>query len=360
MFTIYSDKDIFENIISSPDAYPNWNKIINDYSTICLDIDQANLDTEKANFDTLIFLFLQANARNIELIPLDNYFQTIYANPETVIENPSAVYFLNMTKSEAEKLQEDTGVLINCAEKVDEEILTTGVNLDWLADEIINNNWYTILGPFNNFPSNSIIFNDRNLFTNDERVSGINKNIGVDNIVRMLDNLLPNNLATDYHILIQSEQKDDPRTKAKCDALANDLNVQIRNLRAYGFEIEIIFYYSGTNFFKNTHNRRIYSNYKYGKSENSLASFKIRNADNARNDDSFSLVCFFNKINSIADTLVNLKSYENGSFRSREITDDCIDRLNKNGPNNRYYRYYLNGIEIQQGQSTAIKNRLLN
>ena len=30
MFTIYSDKDIFENIISSPDTYPNWNKIIND------------------------------------------------------------------------------------------------------------------------------------------------------------------------------------------------------------------------------------------------------------------------------------------------------------------------------------------
>ena len=57
MFTIYSDKDIFENIISSPDAYPNWNKIIKDHSLVCLDINEANLDAEIANPDSFLFLF---------------------------------------------------------------------------------------------------------------------------------------------------------------------------------------------------------------------------------------------------------------------------------------------------------------
>ena len=356
MFTIYSDKDIFENIISSPDAYPNWNKIINNHSIVCLDINQDDLDDEIADPNTLLFLFLQSNARNIDIIPLDNYFQTIYTNPETVIENPTSAYFLDLPEADAKKLQEDTGVIINCLDKIDDDILSKGVNLDWLADEVINDNWTNILNPFNNYPSNSLIINDRNLFTNEEGTS----NIGVDNILRILNNLLPNNLKTDYHILIQSEQKAEAKNKVKCDMLADILNRDIRNLRNYNFQIEIVFYFSGTNFFKNTHNRRIYSNYKYGKCENSLASFKIRNANNTRNDDSFSLVCFFNKINSTPDTVTNLKAHQNGASRYKELVTDCVDKLNKNGPNDRYYRYYLNGIEVTQGQTTAINNRLLN
>lgn len=360
MFRIYSDKDIFDSIISSPDDYPNWNKIIKDHSVICLDINQADLDTEIATPDTFIFLFLQANARNIDIIPLDNYFQTIYANLETVVENPSAAYFLNLPEVDAKNLQEDTGIIINCDKKIDDDILLKGVNLDWLADEVINNNWNHILNTFNDFPSNSLILNDRNLFTNDERVLGKYQNIGIDNLLRILDCLLPHNLKTEYHVLIQSEQKDDPKNKAKCDMIANILNTEIKKMRNYNFSFEIVFYYGGTDFFKHTHNRRIYSNYKYGKCENSLASFKIRDANNTRNDDSFSLVCFFNNISSVAATETNLKAHSNGSIRYKELTDDCIDKLNKNGPNNRYYRYYLNGVEVTQGQSTVINNRLLN
>ena len=356
MFTIYSDKDIFENIISSPDAYPNWNKIINNYSDICLDINLLDLDLELNNPESILFLFLQSNAREIDLIPIDSYFKSIYANPNTIIDNPTSAYFLNLNIIEAKQLQEDTGVIINCLDVIDDDILSKGVNFDWLADETINNNWINILNLFNNFPSNSLIINDRNLFTNEEGSS----NIGVDNILRILNNLLPHNLKTDYHILILTEQKADARNKIKCELLADILNKGIRNLRNYNFQIEIVYYFSGTNFFKNTHNRRIYSNYKYGKCENSLASFKIKNANNTRNDDSFSLVCFFNKINSTTDTLTNLKAHENGTSRFKELTADCIDKLNKNGQNDRYYRYYLNGIEVIQGISTKIKNRLLN
>lgn len=359
MFTIYSDKDIFENMISYPDVYPNWNKIIKDHSVVCLDINKADFDVEIATLDSFLFLFLQANARDIEIVPLDTYFHTIYADLETVAENPSAAYFLNLPEADAKKLQDEKGVVINCT-VIDDDILSKGVNLDWLADEVINNNWNSILNPFNNYPSNSLIINDRNLFTNEERVLGTFQNIGIDNLIRILDNLLPQNLKIDYHVLIQSEQNTESRNKAKCDLIANDLNIKIRNLRNYNFEIEILFYCRGTNHFDRTHNRRIYSNYNYGKSENNIASFKIRNANNTRYDDSFSLVCFFNKINSTPDTLNNLKAHQNGTSIYKELTADCIDKLNKNGPNDRYYRYYLNGTEVKQGQSIAITNRLLN
>ncbi len=360
MFTIYSDKDIFENIISSPDAYPNWNKIINNHSIVCLDINQDNLDDEITNPDTLLFLFLQSNARNIDLIPLENYFKTIYTNLETVIENPSSAYFLDLPFAEAKKIQEETGVIINCFDKIDDDILSKGVDLDWFTNDEINDNWRNILHPFNNYPSNSLIINDRNLFTNEEKVLGTNQNIGIDNLIRILDNLLPQNLKIDYHILIQSEQNPDSRNKAKCDMIANDLNIKIRNLRKYNFEIEILFYCRGTNHFDSTHNRRIFSNYNYGKSEHNIASFKIRDFNKTRNDDSFNLVCFFYKIDSTPYTANILNAHQKLTSRYKELTADCIDKFNKNGPNDRYYRYYLNGIEVIQGISTAIKNRLLN
>jgi alkylated DNA nucleotide flippase Atl1 len=356
MFTIYSDKNIFESLISSFEEFPNWNRIINDHAEIVLDTDQAQLDTQIEDPENIIFLFLHSNARSIELKSSKSIFQNIYSKLETVLDDPKAVYFLNLTQSEAEKLQEDTGIIINCGDKIDDDILLKGVNLDWLADEEIQNNWTNILTPFYNYPSNSIIINDRNLFSNEER----RVNIGVNNILRILGNILPTSLSVDYHVLIQTEQKSETNNKSKCDDLARLLNEGIRELRNYNFQIEIIFYFAGTSFYKHTHNRRIYSNYKYGKSENSLASFKIHNLNITRNDDSFSLISFFNRLDSTSDTQNYLIAHRNGTNRSKEITADCVDKINKNGPNDRYYRYYLNGSEIVQGQAISIYNRLLN
>jgi hypothetical protein len=355
MFRIYSDKDIFENIISSPNNYPNWNKIIKDHSVVCLDINQTDLDVERATPDSFLFLFLQANARDIEIVPLDNYFQTIYANLETVIENPSAAYFLNLPEAEAKKLQDETGIIINCT-VIDDKLISNGTYHEWVADEIIPNNWKHILSPFDNFPSNSMIINDRNLFTGIER----NVNMGIDNILRYLDSILPKNIKTDYHILIQSEQNSNPTNKQKCDEIATILNNEIRRLRSFNFIIENVFYNRGTMFFASTHNRKIISNYKIGKAEYSFAAFKIRDRDSSKNDDSFNMTTFFDKLESYESCSANLKAHENATLKYKEIAGNCIHKINQSGPNDNIYRYYLNGIEVTQGHSTAVNNRLLN
>ncbi|MBN8641609.1 MAG: hypothetical protein J0L86_07355 [Flavobacteriales bacterium] len=360
MFTIYSDKDIFENIISNPNNYPNWNKIIKDHSNICLNINQVDLDAEKADPETYIFLFLQANARNIDVIPLENYFQTIYNDFEIIIENPTSAYFLNIPEIDAKNLQDQTGLIINCKENIDDDILIKGVNLDWLADDLINNNWTEILSSFNNFPSNSLIINDRNLFSNEERVQGLNKNIGIDNLLRILDNLIPQNLKIDYHILVQSEQNSNINNKQKCDQIATILNNEIRNLRPYNFIIEIVFFNRGTMYFPSTHNRKIVSNYKIGKVEYSFAAFKIKENNTLKYDDSFNLKSFFENINSSQNCSSNLKAHENATLKYTEIASHCIQKINQGGPNDNVYRYYLNGIEVIQGQITKITNRLLN
>lgn len=363
MFTIYSDKDIFENIISSPDDYPNWNKIINNHSIVFLDINQDDLDDEIANPDTLLFLFLQSNARNIDIIPVDNYFQTIYGNLETVIENPTAAYFLNLTDVVTEKLQQDTGIIINNAIKIDDELLLKGIYNHWVSDETIVNNWKTILNSFQNFPSNSIIINDRNLFTNNERIGTQNLNLGTDNILRILDALLPQNINIDYHVIIQTDhQINRPgiENKNKCDEISDFLNTEIRNLRPYNFIIEMVYIHSSTQYYPHTHNRKIISNYKTGSISHCFSAFKIRTPDKTKNDDNFTLNAFFDKINNPASRESNLREHSIGIQRFKETTENCISKINLVGPNDYAYRYYLNGIEVTQGQTTAINNRLLN
>lgn len=356
MFTIYSDKDIFENIISSPNDYPNWNKIINNHSAVCLDINEVDLDIELDNPDSILFLLVQSNAREINIIPLYNYFQKIYDKPETVIENPSAAYFLNLTKTDAKKLQHDTGIIINCCDEIDDELIVKGSFHEWGANEKIPDNWKHILAPFYDFPSNSIIINDRNLFTNEERL----QNLGIHNIIRLLNNILPEKLENDYHILIQSEQKSQANNKQKCDRIAEILNTNIRKLRPYDFTVELVFYNRGTKFFEYTHSRRIISNYIIARSEYGFTSFKISDYDITKNIDSFNMTTFFNNLNSHTNCLANLKTHNDFIKWYKEIVDNCINKINQGGPNDNVYRYYLNGLEVKQGESTVIHNRLLN
>jgi hypothetical protein len=363
MFTIYSDKDIFENIISSPNIYPNWNKIINDHSKIYLDINPVDLDSELDNPDSMLFLFLQLNARDIEIYASDDYFQKIYVKKETIIENPTSVYFLNLSETETIKLKEETGLIISNADKIDDELLLKSVNSHWFAGEIIENNWKSILSDFINYPSNSIIINDRNLFANIENFKGKDQNLGVDNILRILDVILPKKMNIDYHITIQTDHN--PKwngidNKSKCDGLACYLNSEITKLRPYNFIFEIIFSHSSTQYYTYTHNRRILSNYKTGSVLHGFSVFQLRTPNKTRNDDNLNLNAFFDKINIFSNEKTNLKEHQIGIQRMHELAANCISKINSSGPSDYTYRYYLNGVEVTQGQTTAIKNRLLN
>ncbi|WP_291127541.1 hypothetical protein [Flavobacterium sp. UBA7682] len=362
MFTIYSDKLIFEDIISSGKC-PNWEKIIINHSVIHLDINNVDLNSDLNDPNSIIFQFLLSSGKQIDIYEADTFFQKIYANNKTVVENPTAAYFLNLTDKETEQLQEETGIIVNNGVKVDDELLLKGIYSHWVADEMIVNNWKTILNVFKNFPSNSIIINDRNLFTNKETVGGKELNLGTNNILRILDAVLPDKLNVDYHIIIQADHQ--PKwpgvdNKSKCDGVSIFLDTEIRKLRPYNFIIEMIFSHPSTQYYVHTHNRRILSNYKTGSVSHCFSAFQLRIPDKTKNDDNLNLNAFFDKIYNSASKDSNLKEHTIGTQRIKELSANCIAKINANGPNDYAYRYYLNGVEVIKGQSTTIKNRLLN
>lgn len=343
MFTIYSDKDIFDNIISSPNNYPNWNKIINDHSAVCLDINQVDLDAELENPDSILFLFLQLNARRIELVALDNYFQTIYANPETVVEKPRSVFFLNVDSDVALRLQEENGIIIQSKENIDDKILL-GSYFKELSKNVVCEigttlGWQSLI-TFDLPPSNSLIISDNYLFKNEEnRIV-----IGEPNTIHLIDALLPQNLNVDYHILIIAE--DNRKSQAWVETLKNNMSARIKALRPYNIIIEFIF--SAT-----IHKRAVLSNYLNGSSDKGFSVFSTRDNKTIREDNDFRLDRVFNNLHSFGGD-VEFTSKENALKGINKKSNEVFQWLQKNAPIEN--RRIVGDCNLDH----SIKNRLLN
>jgi hypothetical protein len=343
MFTIYSDKDIFENVISSSDIYPNWNKIINNHSTICLDINDTDLDMELGNSDSILFLFLQSNAREIDLVPLDGYFQTIYANPETVVDKPRSVFFLNIDSNRALSLQEENGVIIQSKDNIDDEVLLGSYFKDLPKSSICETGtklgWQSMIN-FNLPPSNSLIISDNYLFKNEE-----NKIlIGEQNTINLINAILPLKLNIDYHILIIAE--DNRKSHVWCENLKNKISLEIKALRPFPIIIEFLF--STT-----IHKRVILSNYLNGACDKGFSVFSTRDNKTVRDDNDFRLDRVFSSIHSIGGD-VEFTSKENALKAIHKKATDVFQWLQRSTP--------IENRRVLGDCNTdfSIKNRLMN
>jgi hypothetical protein len=343
MFTIYSDKDIFENIISSPSDYPNWNKIINNHSAVCLDINEVDLDTELDNPDSILFLFIQSNAREINLVSSDNYINSIYENPEKLIENPRSIFFLNIDSDKAFKLQEDNGIIVQSGDEIDDNILLGSyfklLNKNSVCESGKDLGWKSILN-FNLPPSNSLIISDNYLFKNEEhRIV-----VGEPNIVYLLDALLQKKLNIRYHILIIAE--DNRKSNAWCEDLKDKISKQIKALRPYEIIIEFVFSVT-------IHKRSILSNYYFGFADKGFSVFSTRDNKTIREDNDFTLDRIFNNVNSFGGDVVYTQK-EDALRRIYKKFIEVFQWLQKNDP-----------IENRRiigdcNSDYSIKNRLLN
>lgn len=331
MFTIYSDKDIFENVVSFPDLYPNWNKIINNHATVCLDISQVDLQTELDDDESTLFLFLLSNAKHIDLIPLDSFFKTISSNPETVIEKPRSVFFLNISEADANEIQENNGIIVQSKDNIDDNILLGSffkvLPKNLVCENGLNLGWKSIIN-FKLPPSNSLVISDNYLFKNEDR--GVI--IGEPNIINLIDAIIPQILSVDYHILIVAE--DNNKSAQWCENLKTRVSTQIKALRPYQISVEFLF--SAT-----IHKRVILSNYLSGSPDKGFSVFSTRDNKTVREDNDFRLDRVFNSLHSYGGDVeyiskkaalqrINKKSNEvfqwlqiNAPSQNRRILGDC-------------------------------------
>src|SRR4051812_38988562 len=118
MYTVYAEKDIFENIVVFNDQTPNWYNIFCNHAEICLNMTDAELASEEVQ-GTPIFEFIMANGGRSP-IALKDFFDTIYEDNSVISAKPRSAFFLSYSVAEAEAIQSAYGVIVQSGESIND------------------------------------------------------------------------------------------------------------------------------------------------------------------------------------------------------------------------------------------------
>lgn len=205
--------------------------------------------------------------------------QQLKDHPEDVLKNPSALFILDITRAEALAIQKAYGVICLSGEAPDISPLIDINDIHRSENrKPLGRGWDSVLDSIEKLPSNALILIDRYLFAENNAAYGN----GFDNVKAILNELLPQELATKYHVTIIYAKDDDGETYT-FQEVATRLNEISKDMECpYEITIEVIriteqcapMYYD-------FHDRFILSNYYCVEASHQLAAFN-KNVATAR------------------------------------------------------------------------------
>jgi hypothetical protein len=347
MFTVYAEKDIFENIVVFNDRTPNWFNIFCNHSEVCLNITDEELEVEEKE-GTPIFEFIKATGgRNV--IALKEYFDSIYDDNSIIAAKPRSAFFLSYSAADAEVIQNSYGVIVQSAEAINDDVLTGSYKKKLLKDDVIEEGttigWKSLL-KFTFPPSNAVVISDNYLLQSTEKVGANYVASGKSNILWMLDAILPLKLSIPYHVTIISE--DNNQNEVWRNRIAGELNTEINNLRSYDINVEIVFIKSEL-----LHERILLMNYVNSSCEHGFYVFKARDGKT---------VHVVNKIqiNSYFSSLNNSQGESEYQVANKDLTllkkvcNDLATQIHSGTP------VYRGAILGGCNPNKSLKNRLIN
>lgn len=326
-----------------------WNKILScrDIKEVYIDATEEDLARFYDNYaedysykeDFVSPITQLIRDEYISPMPAKQKILEIKKNPNKVLDDPSAVYFLDVTKEEATNIQKQYGVICKNENDIDDtelgewsEIISSQGDLD--------HNWNDFLAKIKKSPTNTVIINDRFVFSNDDFAT--KKCQGINNIINMLDALLPDTFSKDflYHVLIlysDKNSKGESTCKIQFNKLSKKLSESIINLRKekYNILVEVIAIPGSSFGYDYTHNRRVITNYHIIRSEHKLVAFSGKKSlcSQTLNWDSL-----FSK--GIIDN--NDISYKNYKIILKNVVE--INKFGKRNPEKSMYKYSYDGI----------------
>jgi hypothetical protein len=268
-------------------------------------------------------------------------------HPENVLKNPTALYILDMTPSEALAIQRQYGVMCLSSENPDISPLID-VNDIHVSNEQekLGRGWDSVLDSVETLPSNALLLTDRYLFA----FRHPNAGDGIANIHDILDELLPQQfMGGDYHITIVFDNM------AKHSSYTfNDIATQLNRLkqqlkRDYPIMMEVLGITPDCAIYNKLHNRLIVSNYYLVEAGHKLAAF---NHDKATARQMLVPLALFTEsslngtstppLKAIEQTLTTLRDFSSSLSR---LTDHSI------------YLYAVNGQRMEN--CMGVRNRLI-
>jgi hypothetical protein len=347
MFTVYIDKICFENIVLYNEKTPNWHKIMTNHADVCLNMTDEELQQELIQ-GTIIFEFINAYGGK-EPIALAPFFETINEKPETIADKPKAAFILDIDSEKAKTLQSNYGVIVMSGSDIKDEILNGPYFIELETGQVVENEgklgWQKLFKE-DLPPLNAIVMTDDYLFSNEEN----SKNVGVHNILNLLDSIMPHRLNTLFHIFILTgdlgKNLSKEKSNEKCNMLFKDLNEKIKNLRTYEVVFELVFADA-------PHKRKLFTNYLSITCDRGFAMFRVKDSKTLRNENDFRLERLFDRQNSTEGDTVCKSDYK----RLKSLKEKCEFVKNEISKSGEHINFRILG-DCKPDKS--IRNRLIN
>lgn len=268
-------------------------------------------------------------------------------HPEKVLNNPSALYILDIPVADALAIQRMYGVMCisSCAPDITPLI---DVNDEHTTEKKVplGRGWDSVLDSVEHQPSNALILTDRYLFKTTNAVYGN----GFDNVRSILTELLPRELETKYHVAIIFD-RDEIDSLYNFNSIAKRLNdIALEFHKPYEIVTEVLGLSEGKDIYYKFHNRRIVSNYFVVKMDYTLAAF---NKTEGTSEQTIIPQVLFTE-----DSLNNRSSAPLQSMQQiTKALKSFSDSLKFPSMDHNSYSYAINGQ--QKEQCMTITNRLI-
>ncbi len=274
MFSIVTTQKILERLFSEDSV---WGKIV--AQTKCFYVKFDSVWWEEDDMNPLMQLAnAQADIKNGQDI-----FNNLKEHPEIIAKYPSSVFILDIDSTEASRLQQKYGVIVQSFEHLDDAILTAVSQTSFDTEEgDTSTGWGDVFKGVRDLPTNAVIINDRNLFTNDQVIKDREGNViekrlsGVENVASILNTILPRTLDVPFHVLIVCDKAgiENHLTVKNVITFLNGLKKQLN--RPYVINMELLAVSSQSSFYSKTHNRRILTNYSLLTFDHKINAFEGR------------------------------------------------------------------------------------
>lgn len=231
LLTLYTTEKILTEIIESEDTFDDakqkfrpWYILIKKLKPKLKFFLAENSDYDESE-DNIIFSFIHENDLDGDDRKDNKYLEDIKEMKAGLEMSSSALFILDVTAERARKISSNYGVLCHPFDEAPETcpIFQEGIELFCERKEE-NRSWKELLLPECVFPSNSLIFVDRYLFSDD--TGDITYQDGLDNVFEILNHVLPPTLGqgASYSILFVFDKISRKRNENKHNCYKNNLN----------------------------------------------------------------------------------------------------------------------------------------
>lgn len=222
-------------------------------------------------------------AYNIQFEPADKYMISIKNDHSCVYEKPNAAFFLDISEAEAQKIQEEYGVICQSTEHIDSSIFTEECErYDFVKNLPVKGGWGELFEVQAKVPSNALCIIDRFLFAYDGQNNphkSFSEEViynGLDTITLVLLNALPKIFGGTYHVTIVCDSKKIQNRQTLQQEVMNRISL-ISAKKGYPILANLIAINADKAPYTNslTHNRQIISNYHNMVFENGINAIRF-------------------------------------------------------------------------------------